>query len=144
MFTLVACKDSSDAKTQESVEAPVVATDAVQTNTKTPEPAQNAAGVWHYTCSKGCAGGSGTASACSVCGGTLAHNAAYHGNANNPTNPTTAPIITPQSTPPAAEPAQNANGVWHYICGNGCAGGGNKADVCGKCGGALTHNSAYH
>ncbi len=42
------------------------------------EPAQNTAGVWHYTCAKGCAGGAGIATACSKCGGTLAHNAAYH------------------------------------------------------------------
>jgi hypothetical protein len=42
------------------------------------EPAQNTAGVWHYTCPKGCAGGAGIATACSKCGGTLAHNAAYH------------------------------------------------------------------
>ncbi|MBX2926209.1 MAG: hypothetical protein KF852_00110 [Saprospiraceae bacterium] len=42
------------------------------------EPAQNAAGVFHYTCSKGCAGGSGTAGTCAKCGGELAHNAAYH------------------------------------------------------------------
>lgn len=42
------------------------------------EPAQNAAGVWHYTCAKGCAGGAGIATACSKCGGTLAHNATYH------------------------------------------------------------------
>jgi hypothetical protein len=46
--------------------------------TPTEEPAQNAAGVWHYTCAKGCAGGAGTTTACSSCGGMLAHNAAYH------------------------------------------------------------------
>lgn len=45
---------------------------------KTPEPAQNAAGVWHYTCSKGCAGGAGAAGTCSSCGAALAHNSAYH------------------------------------------------------------------
>lgn len=44
----------------------------------TPEPAQNAAGVWHYTCPKGCAGGAGSAVACGTCGSTLAHNTAYH------------------------------------------------------------------
>jgi hypothetical protein len=44
----------------------------------TPEPAQNAAGVWHYTCGKGCAGGAGSAGNCAKCGGSLAHNAAYH------------------------------------------------------------------
>ncbi len=42
------------------------------------EPAQNAAGVWHYTCAKGCAGGSGSAGTCASCGGALAHNTAYH------------------------------------------------------------------
>lgn len=41
-------------------------------------PAQNAAGVYHYTCPKGCAGGSGSAGTCAVCGGQLAHNQAYH------------------------------------------------------------------
>lgn len=43
-----------------------------------PEPAQNAAGVWHYTCASGCSGGAGSAIACSQCGSTLAHNSAYH------------------------------------------------------------------
>lgn len=42
------------------------------------EPPQNAAGVWHYTCPSGCAGGGGSAIACSSCGTTLAHNTAYH------------------------------------------------------------------
>ena len=44
----------------------------------TAEPPQNAAGVWHYTCSAGCAGGAGAAGTCSQCGATLAHNQAYH------------------------------------------------------------------
>lgn len=44
----------------------------------TAEPAQNAAGVWHYTCNAGCAGGAGAAGTCSNCGGQLAHNQAYH------------------------------------------------------------------
>ena len=39
---------------------------------------KNAAGVWHYTCGKGCEGGSGTAGACGTCGSTLNHNQAYH------------------------------------------------------------------
>ena len=42
------------------------------------DPPQNAAGVWHYTCAKGCAGGSGAMGKCATCGGDLAHNAAYH------------------------------------------------------------------
>ncbi|MEL6659712.1 MAG: hypothetical protein AAFP77_10420 [Bacteroidota bacterium] len=42
------------------------------------EPAQNAAGVWHYTCIAGCAGGAGGSGSCSNCGSALAHNQAYH------------------------------------------------------------------
>jgi hypothetical protein len=45
---------------------------------QSPEPAQNAKGVWHFTCPKGCAGGAGTTTACAKCGTTLAHNATYH------------------------------------------------------------------
>ncbi|MHB1146718.1 MAG: hypothetical protein ACYC01_03885 [Lutibacter sp.] len=43
-----------------------------------PAPAQNAMGVYHYTCAKGCLGGSGTADNCTNCGAPLAHNQAYH------------------------------------------------------------------
>lgn len=53
-------------------------TTTTPTPPKSPEPAQNAAGVWHYTCPNGHEGGAGSASPCSVCGTTLAHNSAYH------------------------------------------------------------------
>lgn len=43
-----------------------------------PSPAQNAMGIYHYTCTKGCYGGSGTAEKCANCGENLAHNQAYH------------------------------------------------------------------
>ncbi len=43
-------------------------------------PAKNAAGVFHYTCPKGCKGGAGAAGKCASCGGDLAHNSAYHNN----------------------------------------------------------------
>jgi uncharacterized lipoprotein len=42
------------------------------------EPAQNAKGVWHFTCPKGCAGGAGVAGPCGKCGEQLVHNTAYH------------------------------------------------------------------
>lgn len=42
------------------------------------EPPQNAAGVWHYTCPNGHAGGGGSATPCGECGTTLVHNTAYH------------------------------------------------------------------
>lgn len=51
---------------------------SAQPSQPTPPPSQNAAGVYHYTCPKGCAGGSGTQGNCAKCGTTLAHNAAYH------------------------------------------------------------------
>jgi len=43
-----------------------------------PSPAQNAAGLFHYTCSAGCGGGGGAAGSCPNCGAALAHNQAYH------------------------------------------------------------------
>lgn len=108
----------------------------------TTEPAQNEKGVWHYTCAKGCAGGAGTATACAKCGTTLAHNQAYHGPA------TTAPGTPGQTvqvpSPGQPEPAQNAAGVWHYTCPDGCAGGAGSSIACAKCSKQLAHNAAYH
>lgn len=116
------------------------------------EPAQNAAGVWHYTCSNGCAGGAGAAGNCATCGNALAHNAAYHGNADATTPPAPTPATTETATsnitftgdPQNPEPAQNAAGVWHYTCSNGCTGGAGSAVACATCGNVLAHNSAYH
>lgn len=51
---------------------------------------------------------------------------------------------TPATPPPPAEPAQNADGVWHYTCPNGHAGGGGSATACSECGATLAHNQAYH
>ena len=36
-------------------------------------------------------------------------------------------IVQPQRTP---EPAQNAKGVWHFVCSTGCQGGAGKAQPC--------------
>ncbi len=148
---------------------PAPATTAATTPPPPAEPAQNAAGVWHYTCPNGHAGGAGSATACGECGTTLVHNQAYHGgNAATPTaNGATVPV-TPGGTPPTmfadpstppvnatlgtnpapipttAEPAQNAAGVWHYTCSNGCSGGAGSAIACTQCGSTLAHNQAYH
>jgi hypothetical protein len=112
------------------------------------EPAQNATGVWHYTCAKGCAGGAGSAVNCTTCGNPLQHNQAYHGNVTN--TPTKAPITTPNTQTsttipaPQPEPAQNAAGVWHYTCEKGCAGGSGAPEACKSCGTTLAHNATYH
>lgn len=154
------CKNDGDAARDAAVEQiqqgqPAAADPAAAPNPATPEPAQNAAGVWHYTCPKGCEGGAGSAVACAKCGTTLAHNAAYHPPTNAtpeaaPTNSTTSlpPGISPVPDPTAPakkpEPAQNAKGVWHYTCSAGCAGGAGSAVACAKCGKTLAHNATYH
>jgi len=154
-----ACKNDGDAAREAAVESltpgqPAAGDAAAVTPpTTTPEPPQNAAGVWHYTCPKGCAGGGGSAVACATCGTTLAHNAAYHPPTPAPgaapaTNVTTLPEGITQVPNPTQtqtpEPAQNAAGVWHYTCASGCAGGGGSAVACAKCGKTLAHNQAYH
>jgi hypothetical protein len=58
--------------------SPGITTTPATPTQQTPEPAQNAKGVWHYTCSAGCPGGAGSATACAKCGKTLTHNSAYH------------------------------------------------------------------
>ena len=54
------------------------ATDGSQLPPQSPEPAMNAAGVYHYVCSAGCEGGAGAQGNCAGCGAALTHNAAYH------------------------------------------------------------------
>jgi hypothetical protein len=112
------------------------------------EPPQNAKGVWHYTCSKGCAGGGGSAAPCAKCGTVLAHNTKYHGDVPTPAPSTS---VTPGANQtvaapptPKPEPPQNAKGVWHYTCADGCAGGGGAIAPCTKCSKPLAHNPVYH
>lgn len=148
---LSACKNESDTARDNAVQnvtpAPAdgtTAAPAVTPPAPTQEPAQNAAGIWHYTCPKGCEGGGGAATACAKCGTTLVHNQGYHANTEPSLsvggNNQTAPV----ATPPTQEPAQNAKGVWHYTCSKGCAGGAGSAIACAKCGATLAHNQAYH
>lgn len=74
---------------------------AAATNPTTPPPppnTPNAAGVFHYTCTNGCAGGAGTAQPCATCGAQLAHNAAYH--STQPGAPTGSATPAPGSKSP--------------------------------------------
>jgi hypothetical protein len=66
-----------------SPDAPIQVSPTTETGAEitqqTAQPgAQNAAGVWHYTCSKGCEGGAGAAGNCAKCGNPLTHNSAFH------------------------------------------------------------------
>lgn len=120
------------------------------------------AGVQHYICPNNCAGSGGAAAGtCPTCGTQYVHNAAFHnqpGSSANSQQLPPAPILTnPQQTTPqqttvpvpqnqsvAEEPAQNAAGVWHYVCSKNCGGTGGKRGYCPKCGAGLDHNDAYH
>jgi len=117
---------------------------AVATNPATPPPPSTGVGD-HYSCPNNCEGSGGAAQvACPVCGTQYVHNAAYHAQTATPPTGITPAGTTPQTpaaTPPAA---QNAAGVYHYTCSNGCAGGAGAAASCATCGSALAHNTAYH
>ncbi len=141
VFFLTACADQSKEdvrnKAVEAVQVPAPTAPASPTAAPT-----NTSGVKHYTCPNNCAGSGGDgAGTCPVCGTAYVHNQAFHNN-----SPATTPDITPTTTPtpPAAGAAQNAAGVYHYICSNGCAGGAGGAGNCATCGAALAHNQAYH
>lgn len=153
MFYACGNEDSSSKLTGEGADASSAITPPPTDPTKA-EPPQNAEGVWHYTCPKGCSGGGGSAAPCSQCGTTLAHNQAYHAGGGADAAPaiTTTPITTGDPASPTItmpnvgknEPPQNAAGVWHYTCPSGCAGGGGSAMACATCGKTLEHNKAYH
>ena len=166
LFLFIACKsdskvDERSAPVQNQTTAPVASPTAPAVNqqiTPPAEPAQNADGVWHFTCTNKCGGGAGAGGPCPDCGAPLEHNKAYHaGNTASPTiTPSAAPSVSaPSVTPvpgggqaiqvtPPAEPAQNTAGVWHFTCPSGCAGGGGSAIACAGCGTTLVHNTIYH
>lgn len=116
--------------------------------------------VFHYVCEDLCEGGaSNDAGSCPVCGKTLAHNQGFHAQDQNNSpqinqsdlpaglqdltnNSSVSPMVT--TPPPTQEPPQNAQGVWHYTCSNGCSGGAGSPIACSSCGTTLAHNAAYH
>jgi len=145
IISFYGCNDTTATKTQKKEDPkPFDAsnsstqTNSANPNTSTTDSSQNAAGVYHYTCSQGCAGGAASAVNCATCGNLLAHNQAFHANANS--NQTDTPFITP----PTTDTGKNAAGVWHYTCAQGCAGGSGAAGNCSNCGNTLAHNQAFH
>lgn len=143
VISIYSCNDNPNSKIKETPETLDVSNSPTPTNAKTPnattpEASQNAGGVYHYTCSNGCAGGAESAVNCENCGRLLAHNQAYHANTNSTSTP------TPFTGTPAAETGKNTAGEWHYTCPKGCAGGSGSAGTCGTCGNTLAHNQAYH
>jgi hypothetical protein len=145
LFTACSGKENKSAATQQ----PAATTPAVNAPAQTATTPAGTNAVHHYTCPNNCQGSGGeTSGNCPVCGTAYVHNAAYHTQQQQQTAPhldnplfQQSPTATP---PPTAEPAQNAAGVFHYTCSNGCAGGSGTAGNCAKCGAALAHNAAYH
>ena len=96
--------------------------------------------VHHFVCEDKCEGGfSNEGGNCQVCGKPFAHNTAFHSLEGSAGDQEVPPL--PKQSP---EPAQNANGVWHYTCSNGCPGGAGGPDPCAVCGATLAHNAGYH
>ncbi len=139
---LVACGGESN-KVMEEARKTLPTKESGDISPSAPAPVTGGAvAVPHYQCPNNCAGGVGEAAgACPVCGTTLAHNQAYHNQPNSAPTPINETVTPP---PPASSPAQNAAGVYHYICSNGCSGGAGSAVACGSCGSMLSHNQAYH
>ncbi|GGH45680.1 hypothetical protein IA57_10095 [Mangrovimonas yunxiaonensis] len=139
LTSFFSCKD--EAKTAAPKEESTKTTATTPSKPKQTNTTENKNIVYHYTCDKGCNSGSNSAGMCSVCGSILTHNPAYHNTQKAaPTNTSSSPFATPTNTPSG----QNAAGLWHYTCSNGCSGGSGSAGNCSSCGNALAHNAAYH
>ncbi|GGK52794.1 MULTISPECIES: hypothetical protein [Flavobacteriaceae] len=107
--------------------------------------------VKHYICLNKCENsGSDAQGVCPTCNTPYTHNVAFHNDDLLKNGPLKVPINTPTSnqnnaiTPPAPAAAQNAAGVYHYTCTNGCVGGAGSMVDCKSCGTPLEHNQAYH
>ena len=150
----MSCQDKETKSIRESARQslpqqpdPPAATQSQQNNSITVPTTESLAGnsgVQHYTCPNNCEGSGGpSAGTCPVCGTAYVHNQAWHAQQGN------SPQVTTSQNQPAniqrqPEPAQNATGVWHYTCPNGCDGGAGSAVACANCGTTLAHNAAYH
>ncbi|MFK5959628.1 MAG: hypothetical protein QM495_12275 [Lutibacter sp.] len=102
--------------------------------------------VKHYICVNKCENsGSNIASNCPTCNTPYIHNAAFHNDEflkNGPLNVPKSNLGTPTNA--SISPTQNALGVYHYTCPNGCNGGSGTAAKCKSCGTDLAHNQVYH
>ncbi len=105
--------------------------------------------VKHYVCKNKCEDSGGDiAGNCPVCNTPYIHNQAFHNSdflKNGPLDvPKSVGTQNANTSSPKASPAQNAKGVFHYTCNNGCYGGSGTATTCKVCGETLVHNTAFH
>ncbi|WP_298237966.1 hypothetical protein [uncultured Algibacter sp.] len=143
VISFYSCNDSTKPKKENTIKPTetenIVTTPSTttQNNTSTQTTQSSTGQVFHYTCIKGCSGGADSAVNCKTCGNLLVHNAAFHNKPNS--TPPAGPFLTPTTNS-----SQNASGVFHYTCSNGCLGGSGSAGNCSTCGNTLAHNAAYH
>ncbi|PHQ55687.1 MAG: hypothetical protein COC16_04715 [Lutibacter sp.] len=104
--------------------------------------------VKHFICANKCEGSGGAiAGNCPTCNTPYLHNQAFHNDEFLKSGPLNVPKTDVNTNPvknTSISPAQNASGVYHYTCPNGCYGGAGTAAKCTTCGTDLAHNQAYH
>ena len=104
--------------------------------------------VKHYICINKCEGSGGDAAGnCPTCNTTYTHNQAFHNDEFLKTGPLNVPKTDVNTNPVknnSVSPAQNALGVYHYTCPNGCYGGAGTVVKCTTCGTDLAHNQLFH
>lgn len=139
----VACNKEAPKKTPQTPQVPFNEQPTPPDPRKSGSNGLTVVGGTHYICpSKHEEGNADAAGTCPKCNLALVHNQGYHQSQNTtPTAPTTP---TNNTSPVNTGSPSNANGVFHYVCENGCAGGAASSGSCSNCGAALKHNQAYH
>ena len=129
----------ADPAIQESSQVKPMPTDSALATAATNENV-----IQHFICPNHCKGSGGPAEGkCPVCGTEYVHNDAFHKGASIPEPAMRIDPVTHMAVPTHTE-AQNAKGVYHFICPKGCAGGAGIAGNCATCGTPLEHNAAFH
>ena len=146
LFTMVACNSKKEDPVSEQPSAePTITLKGDTTIQSTTNPTASAGSEHHFICPNACKGSGGTqAGKCPVCGAEYVHNDAFH---KGQPVPEPAMKIDPATNTavPTQTQAQNAAGVYHFICPKGHEGGAGVAgSKCAKCGADLEHNPAFH
>ena len=142
LFGFLACNNKKEVPADQQEETSIVDTASKdQSISATPadgNPEQ------HFICPNHCKGSGGAEEGkCPVCGTEYVHNDAFHRGAPIPEPQMKIDPVTHMAVPTHTE-AQNAKGVYHFICPKGCPGGAGIAGNCPKCGTPLEHNQAFH
>ena len=142
VFSLLACNSKKVDPVTQTPSAISADTSAQNTASTAAQPSGNA--EQHFFCPKHCEGSGGAeAGKCPVCGSDYVHNDAFHKGSPAPEPQMKIDPVTQMAVPTHTE-AQNANGVYHFICPKGDPGGAGVAGNCPKCGTPLEHNQAFH